>query len=84
VVSNVPTVLVLKPFIGSLAHPKHAWLVPAMASTLAGNLTIVGSIANLIVVERARRQRVEIGFWTYLAVGLPLTLITLAIGILWL
>jgi Na+/H+ antiporter NhaD/arsenite permease-like protein len=83
-VSNVPTVLVLKPFIAVLAHPERAWLVLAMASTLAGNLTIVGSVANLIVVERARRSRIEIGFWTYLKVGLPVTLLTIAVGVLWL
>jgi len=83
IVSNVPTVLVLKPFVAALAHPGRAWLVLAMASTLAGNLTIVGSIANLIVVERARRQRVEIDFWTYLKLGLPVTLITIAIGVWW-
>jgi len=83
-VSNVPTVLVLKPFVAVLAHPERAWLVLAMASTLAGNLTIVGSVANLIVVERARRSRIEIGFWTYLKVGLPLTLLTVAVGVWWL
>ena len=83
IVSNVPTVLVLKPFVAALPHPGRAWLVLAMASTLAGNLTIVGSIANLIVVERARRQRVEIDFWTYLKLGLPVTLITIAIGVWW-
>jgi Na+/H+ antiporter NhaD/arsenite permease-like protein len=84
IVSNVPTVLVLRPFIGGLAHAERAWLVLAMASTLAGNLTIVGSVANLIVVERARRHRVEISFWTYIAVGIPLTFITLTVGTLWL
>ncbi|HKX08953.1 MAG TPA: anion transporter [Stellaceae bacterium] len=83
IVSNVPAVLVLKPFVAALAHPSRAWLVLAMASTLAGNLTIVGSIANLIVVERARRQRVEIDFWTYLKLGVPVTLITIAIGVWW-
>jgi Na+/H+ antiporter NhaD/arsenite permease-like protein len=83
IVSNVPAVLVLKPFVAALAHPGRAWLVLAMASTLAGNLTIVGSIANLIVVERARRQRVEIDFWTYLKLGVPVTLLTIAIGIWW-
>ena len=50
---NVPAVLVLKPFILGLPNPRHAWLVVAMASTLAGNLTILGSVANLIVVQRA-------------------------------
>jgi len=83
IVSNVPAVLVLKPFVAALAHPSRAWLVLAMATTLAGNLTIVGSIANLIVVERARRQRVEIDFWSYLKLGVPVTLATIAIGVWW-
>ena len=50
-----------------------------MASTLAGNFTILGSIANLIVVEQARRQAVTIGFWDYFRIGAPLTLVTLAL-----
>ncbi|HXP75463.1 MAG TPA: anion transporter [Stellaceae bacterium] len=83
VLSNVPTVLVLKPFVAALAHPGRAWLVLAMASTLAGNLTIVGSIANLIVVERARRHHVAIDFWTYLKLGVPVIVITIAIGVWW-
>jgi Na+/H+ antiporter NhaD/arsenite permease-like protein len=83
IVSNVPSVLVLKPFVAALAHPGRAWLVLAMALTLAGNLTIVGSIANLIVVERARRHRVIIDFWSYLKLGLPVTVITIAIGVWW-
>jgi Na+/H+ antiporter NhaD/arsenite permease-like protein len=77
--SNVPAVLVLKPLIQRLADPRHAWLVLAMASTLAGNLTILGSVANLIVVERARREA-RIGFWEYARVGIPVTLLTLALG----
>ncbi len=81
VVSNVPAVLVLKPFIGDLADPQKAWLVLAMASTLAGNLTILGSIANLIVVERARAARVSISFWQYFRIGAPVTGITIAIGL---
>jgi len=84
IVSNVPTVLVLRPFIAALAQPERAWLVLAMASTLAGNLTIVGSVANLIVVERARRHRIEIDFWTYLSVGLPVTALTITLGVWWL
>ena len=82
VVSNVPAVLVLKPFVQNLAEPWPAWLVLAMASTLAGNFTILGSVANLIVVQRARRHGIEIGFWTYFKVGAPLTVITLVIGVL--
>ena len=52
----------------------------AMASTLAGNFTVLGSIANLIVVEKAARRGVVIGFWDYFRVGAPLTVLTLAGG----
>jgi Na+/H+ antiporter NhaD/arsenite permease-like protein len=83
-VSNVPAVLVLKPFIHQLAEPRPAWLTLAMASTLAGNFTILGSVANLIVVERARQAHIEIGFWAYFRLGAPVTLLTLLVGILWL
>ena len=84
IVSNVPAVLILRPFIPTFPDPHRAWLVVAMASTLAGNLTLIGSVANLIVAERARAENVPIGFWTYFKVGLPLTLITLAAGTWWL
>jgi Na+/H+ antiporter NhaD/arsenite permease-like protein len=55
-VSNVPAVLMLKPFVDALKDHDKAWLVIAMASTLAGNFTVLGSIANLIVVQRAARD----------------------------
>jgi Na+/H+ antiporter NhaD/arsenite permease-like protein len=84
IVSNVPAVLVLKPFIAQLKFQQHAWLTVAMASTLAGNFTLVGSVANLIVVQRARAQNIEIGFWEYFKIGAPLTVLTLGIGVLWL
>jgi Na+/H+ antiporter NhaD/arsenite permease-like protein len=84
IVSNVPAVLVLKPFIAQLQSQQQAWLTVAMASTLAGNFTLVGSVANLIVVQRARAQNVEIGFWEYFKVGAPLTVLTIGIGVLWL
>ena len=74
----------LKPFVATLADPAHAWLVVAMASTLAGNFTLLGSIANLIVAEKAARRGVTIGFRDYLRVGAPVTLLTLAIGAAWL
>jgi Na+/H+ antiporter NhaD/arsenite permease-like protein len=83
IVSNVPAVLVLKPFIAQLQF-QQAWLTVAMASTLAGNFTLVGSVANLIVVQRARAQNIEIGFWEYFKVGAPLTVLTIGIGVLWL
>jgi Na+/H+ antiporter NhaD/arsenite permease-like protein len=83
-VSNVPAVLVLRPFVQGLPDQQHVWLVIAMASTLAGNLTLVGSVANLIVAERARAAGIEISFAAYLRIGLPLTLVTLAAGAWWL
>jgi len=83
-VSNVPAVLVLKPFVPGLHDPQRAWLVIAMAATLAGNFTLVGSIANLIVAERAKARGVELDFWAYFKVGAPLTVATIAIGLLWL
>jgi Na+/H+ antiporter NhaD/arsenite permease-like protein len=61
-----------------------AWLVVAMASTLAGNFTLVGSAANLIVAQRAQARGVDIGFWTYFKVGAPLTLLTILFGAWWL
>ena len=56
-VSNVPAVLVLKPFVTTLPETNRAWLTVAMASTLAGNFTLVGSIANLIASPSGRRRR---------------------------
>ncbi|HEY3785069.1 MAG TPA: anion transporter [Steroidobacteraceae bacterium] len=84
IVSNVPAVLLLRPFLGSLPHPQQAWLLVAMASTLAGNLTIMGSVANLIVARRAQALGVSIGFRTYFRVGAPLAILTLLFGTLWL
>jgi Na+/H+ antiporter NhaD/arsenite permease-like protein len=80
--SNVPAVLLLKPFVAALADPERAWLVVAMASTLAGNFTVLGSVANLIVVQQARARGVAIGFFTHFKVGAPLTVLTIVCGIL--
>jgi Na+/H+ antiporter NhaD/arsenite permease-like protein len=83
-VSNVPAVLMMKPFVQSLPDHTTAWLTVAMASTFAGNFTTLGSIANLIVVQKAASRGVIISFWDYFRVGAPLTIITLVIGTLWL
>jgi Na+/H+ antiporter NhaD/arsenite permease-like protein len=80
-VSNVPAVMLFIPLVPELPDPHRAWLTLAMASTLAGNLTLVGSIANLIVAEGAR-QTSPLGFVEYLKVGVPVTLLTLAAGVL--
>jgi Na+/H+ antiporter NhaD/arsenite permease-like protein len=84
VVSNVPAVMLLRTVIGGFPDQQAGWLALAMASTLAGNLTITGSVANIIVVERAAAEGVEIGFRDYFRVGLPVTIATLAFGGLWL
>jgi Na+/H+ antiporter NhaD/arsenite permease-like protein len=83
IVSNVPAVMLLKSVVPGFPDPHRAWLLLAMASTLAGNLTITGSIANIIVVERARDD-VKIGFKDYFRAGVPVTMLTLAFGTLWL
>jgi Na+/H+ antiporter NhaD/arsenite permease-like protein len=82
-VSNVPAVLMIRPFVEPLPRHDIAWLTIAMASTLAGNFTIIGSIANLIVVRVAATRGVTIGFWDYFRVGAPLTIVTIAIGTIW-
>lgn len=85
-VSNVPAVLLLEPAAQAVpaGARESAWLALAMSSTLAGNLTLLGSVANLIVVESARREGVAVSFWSYCRVGVPLTLVTLALGVAWL
>ena len=82
--SNVPAVLLLTPVVAKLPQSASAYLTVAMASTLAGNLTLVGSVANLIVAEGARRGGVTLSFWPYLKLGVPITLVTLGVGIVWL
>jgi Na+/H+ antiporter NhaD/arsenite permease-like protein len=79
-VSNVPAVMLLLP------HASHPLAGPilALASTLAGNLLIVGSIANIIVVEQAGALGIRIGWRRHARVGIPVTLATLAIAALWL
>jgi len=83
-VSNVPSMLLFKPIYPQISQGMSTGLVLASASTFAGNLTLLGSLANLIVVEQARREGIEIRFVGYLKVGLPVTIITLVIDIAWL
>jgi Na+/H+ antiporter NhaD/arsenite permease-like protein len=83
IVNNVPAVMLMKSLVPGFANPHSAWLVLAMASTLAGNLTITGSVANIIVVETAKPE-VQIGYRDSLKAGAPITLITLLLGWAWL
>jgi Na+/H+ antiporter NhaD/arsenite permease-like protein len=82
-VSNVPAVMLLKGLVPQFPDPHTTWLMLAMSSTLAGNLTITGSVANIIVVEKARTEH-HIGFFEYMKIGVPVTVVTLALGLMWL
>ncbi len=80
-VSNVPAVLLFRPLYPLLARGDDVALLLASVSTLAGNLTVLASIANLIVIEQARRRGVHLAFGEYLKVGLPVTALTLVIDV---
>ncbi len=82
-VSNVPYILVVAEPIAALSDPQLGWEMLAMVSTFAGNLTLLGSVANVIVAEKSREVG-GVGFFDYLRVGLPLTLISTALGVAWL
>lgn len=81
-VSNVPAAIVFRPIYHSMGDGIGSALLIAAASTLAGNLTILGSIANLIVVEAAASEGVTISFYRYFRVGLPVTIATLGIAVM--
>jgi Na+/H+ antiporter NhaD/arsenite permease-like protein len=80
-ISNVPAVILWLPVVPNVANPTFIWLTIAMSSTFAGNLTLLGSMANLIVAERAEARGERLGFLDYLRAGVPVTLLTLAWGI---
>jgi Na+/H+ antiporter NhaD/arsenite permease-like protein len=82
IVSNVPFILVVREQMSTLADPKMAWELLAMASTFAGNLTMLGSVANIIVAETGREVG-GIGFWQHLRIGLPLAILTTGVGTVW-
>ncbi|MEH2081415.1 MAG: anion transporter [Nostoc sp.] len=80
-VSNVPAVLLLQHLI---PHPDtKTWLLLAAGSTLAGNLTLLGSVANLIVAEAVAKLGYQLSFWEHLRFGLPLTMLTLILAYFW-
>jgi Na+/H+ antiporter NhaD/arsenite permease-like protein len=80
-ISNVPAVILWRNTVPGLPNPSLLWRVLAMSSTFAGNLLLIGSMANLIVVEKAETRGVRIGFGEYASVGVPVTLLTLAWGV---
>lgn len=75
-ISNVPAVLLLRGLAPAFPDPQQAWLMLAASSTLAGNLTLLGSVANLIMAELAARWGVRVTFAAYLRVGVPITVLT--------
>lgn len=80
-ISNVPAVLLLHNLIPHT--DTHTWLLLAASSTFAGNLTLLGSVANLIVAEAVAKQGYQLSFWEHFRFGLPLTIITLILTYLW-
>lgn len=81
IVSNVPYTILMLPVLKS-ASSDLLWLSLASAATLAGNATIIGAVANLIVIEVAKKYDVEIGFWQFFKIGLAITTVTLLISVL--
>ncbi len=83
-ISNVPAVLLFRPLIPHFPNPTQAWLTLAAASTLAGNLTLIGSIANLIVAEQAGKLGIKLTFMEYLRAGVLITALTMIVAVVWL
>lgn len=79
-ISNVPAVMLWRDVVPNLVNEPLMWRIVAMSSTFAGNLLLIGSVANLIVAERAEARGVKIGFGEYARVGIPVTFLTIAWG----
>ena len=79
-ISNVPAVMLLSPFVASVGN-NNLWLALVTSSTLAGNATILGAAANVIVVETGNKMGVEVSLWQFMKAGLPITIITLLISV---
>lgn len=82
-VSNVPFILVIKQQLALAPNPQRAWTLLAICSTFAGNLTLLGSVANIIVAQ-AGKEVGGLGFWQHLRIGLPLALLSTLLAALWL
>lgn len=80
-ISNVPAVMLLTPFVSDISST-NLWLALASSSTLAGNATILGAAANVIVVEKASAEGVEVSLKDFIKAGLPITFITLFVSML--
>jgi Na+/H+ antiporter NhaD/arsenite permease-like protein len=83
-VSNVPLVALYLPVLKELGAQTPALMALAAGSTIAGNLLVMGAASNVIVIQRAERDRVTLGYWTFARVGIPLTVVNVAVYWLWL
>ncbi|HTI85152.1 MAG TPA: SLC13 family permease [Alphaproteobacteria bacterium] len=81
-IGNVPAVILILQAWPS--PPMGAMAALALLSTLAGNLLITGSLANIIVAERAQAAGVHLGFAEHARAGIPITLLSFAVAVIWL
>lgn len=81
VISNVPAVILLSPIVTQFEAPQAAWLMLSASATLAGNTTLLASVANLIVAERAAQHGVALPFGAYLRIGFPVTILSIGIAL---
>jgi Na+/H+ antiporter NhaD/arsenite permease-like protein len=81
-IGNVPSVILILQVWPN--PPKGALYALALLSSLSGNLLLIGSLANIIVAERAAAFGVRLGFGEYAKVGIPVTLLSIAIAVAWL
>jgi Na+/H+ antiporter NhaD/arsenite permease-like protein len=79
--SNVPFVLIVSHWVKQMSDPAFVWLLLALTSTFSGNLTLFGSVAN-VIVARGAQPSTRLGFFDFLRVGVPITLVTTAVGVL--
>jgi Na+/H+ antiporter NhaD/arsenite permease-like protein len=80
IVSNVPLILLLEPYLRHLGDPTTTWVLTALVSTLAGNFSLLGSVANVIVFEQARAEA-PVGFVEYARIGVPVTVAATALAV---
>jgi Na+/H+ antiporter NhaD/arsenite permease-like protein len=80
IVSNVPMVMLAGPFIGNIGNESMGWILLSFTTTIAGNLTLIGSVANIIVAESAKKYY-ELSFLEYLKFGLVSTVVVLLAGV---
>jgi Na+/H+ antiporter NhaD/arsenite permease-like protein len=85
-IGNVPAVVLLlnvTDAMGTAALNTEALHMLALFSTLAGNLFLTGSLANIITAERAAQQGIQLGFADFARMGVAVTFISMALAAAW-